>query len=162
MTDRVIPDGWESTTTTELIREKALLIGDGYRAKNSEFVDDGGLPFIRVGDITSRIRTDVRDELPLSRVEHYEPKVSQTNDSLITMKGTVGRVARVSSTTRRFVYSPQISFWRVRDPLRLWPDPPHRSTANESRLICWSLRRQLAAKRAGAIMPSAEWGRFSL
>jgi len=121
MTDRVIPDGWESTTTTELIREKALLIGDGYRAKNSEFVDDGGLPFIRVGDITSRIRTDVRDELPLSRVEHYEPKVSQTNDSLITMKGTVGRVARVSSTTRRFVYSPQISFWRVRDPLRLDP-----------------------------------------
>ena len=121
MTDRVIPDGWESTTTTELIREKALLIGDGYRAKNSEFVDDGGLPFIRVGDITNRIRTDVRDELPLSRVEHYEPKVSQTNDSLITMKGTVGRVARVSSTTRRFVYSPQISFWRVRDPLRLDP-----------------------------------------
>jgi len=42
---------------------------------------------------------------------------------------------------------------------RSWPDPPHRSTANESRLICWSLRRQLAAKRAGAIMPSAEWGR---
>ena len=100
---------------------RLLLIGDGYRAKNSEFVDDGGLPFIRVGDITNRIRTDVRDELPLSRVEHYEPKVSQTNDSLITMKGTVGRVARVSSTTRRFVYSPQISFWRVRDPLRLDP-----------------------------------------
>jgi len=120
MTDPV-PQGWEATTTAELIRDKSLLIGDGYRAKNSEFVDGGGLPFVRVGDITSRIRTDVRDELPLSRMEHYEPKVSQTDDSLITMKGTVGRVARVSSTTRRFVYSPQISFWRVRDPLRLDP-----------------------------------------
>ena len=45
--------------------------------------------------------------------------------------------------------------WMFRDRFYWeWPDPPHRSTANESRLICWSLRRQLAAKRAGSLSRS--------
>jgi type I restriction enzyme S subunit len=121
MSERVTPVGWEATSTDQLIREGALVIGDGYRAKNSEFVRDGGLPFIRVGDITNRIQTDARDELPVDQLTVYGQKVSQTDDCLITMKGTVGRVARVQETTQRFVYSPQISFWRVMDRSRVNP-----------------------------------------
>lgn len=113
---------WEETNTATLIGEGVLVIGDGYRAKNSEFVRDGGLPFVRVGDVGGRINTTRRDELPKEARDRYEPKVSRTGDSLITMKGTVGRVARVTERTPEFVYSPQISFWRVMDTSRLHAD----------------------------------------
>jgi type I restriction enzyme S subunit len=121
MLDQDAPAEWERTTTAELIRQGVLEIGDGYRAKNSEFVPGGGLPFVRVGDIGQRIETDGRDELPLSKRVTYEPKVSRVDDTLITMKGTVGRVARVLPSTPDFVYSPQISYWRVHDQSRLDP-----------------------------------------
>ena len=121
MLDEDAPSDWERTTTAELIREGVLEIGDGYRAKNSEFVIDGGLPFVRVGDVGHRIETEDRDELPLIKRMNYEPKVSRVDDTLITMKGTVGRVARVLRSTATFVYSPQISYWRVHDRSRLDP-----------------------------------------
>jgi type I restriction enzyme S subunit len=121
MLDQDAPRDWERTTTAELIREGVLEIGDGYRAKNSEFVPAGGLPFVRVGDVGHLIETEGRDELPLSKRMTYEPKVSRLDDTLITMKGTVGRVARVLPSTAEFVYSPQISYWRVLDRSRLDP-----------------------------------------
>src|ERR1700728_847364 len=99
MLDQDAPPDWERTTTADLIRQGVLEIGDGYRAKNSEFVPAGGLPFVRVGDVGQRIETDGRDELPLSKRVTYEPKVSRVGDTLITMKGTVGRVARVLPST---------------------------------------------------------------
>jgi len=98
-----------------------LDIGDGYRAKNAEFVENGGLPFVRVGDVSSAIRLDGLDELPVDSAGKYGSKVSQSYDSLITMKGTVGRVAYVTPTTRSFVYSPQISYWRSLDHDQLHP-----------------------------------------
>jgi type I restriction enzyme S subunit len=54
------------------------------------------------------------------------------------MKGTVGRVAYVKPPERRFVYSPQISYWRVLNPqvihprwVRYWLESPefHRQAA---------------------------------
>lgn len=45
---------WRETTTTALLYEGTIEIGDGYRAKNAEFVADGGLPFVRVGDADHR------------------------------------------------------------------------------------------------------------
>jgi type I restriction enzyme S subunit len=114
-------DEWSEVGTGDLIALGALLIGDGYRAKNSEFVPGGGLPFVRVGDVHSTVQTDGIDELPFDNRARYEPKVSQVDDCLITMKGTVGRVARVAAGTRPFVYSPQIAFWRVLDRATLDP-----------------------------------------
>lgn len=99
--------------TDDLIAQASLVIGDGYRAKNSEFKPNGGLPFVRVGDVGTSVQTEGLDELPVDERHRYEPKVSQPDDCLITMKGTVGRVARVRHGTRPFVYSPQIAFWRV-------------------------------------------------
>lgn len=122
---------WRKTTTAELLQQGLIEIGDGYRAKNAEFVEQGGLPFVRVGDVGTTIRVDGLDELPGERTEKYGPKVSQPEDSLITMKGTVGRVAYVSADHRTFVYSPQISYWRSRDKeqvrprwLRYWLESP--------------------------------------
>lgn len=104
--------GWQGTTTAALIQAGVIEIGDGYRAKNAEFIDGGGLPFVRVGDVGRNIRLDGPDELPQSEIARYLPKVAMPFDSLITMKGTVGRVAFVTERTRAFVYSPQISYWR--------------------------------------------------
>lgn len=105
---------WLETTTSALIADGVLAIGDGYRAKNAEFVEDGGLPFVRVADVTSRINLDGLDELPSDRRQHYEPKVARHGDCVITMKGSVGRVGYVAMETP-FVYSPQLSFWRALD-----------------------------------------------
>ena len=123
--------GWRETTTGDLLKRGVIEIGDGYRAKNSEFVTHGGLPFVRVADVSTTIRLDGLDELPIEKMSKYRPKVSRPFDSLITMKGTVGRVAYVKAWERPFVYSPQMSYWRSHDPdqvnprwLRYWLESP--------------------------------------
>lgn len=117
--------------TADLINEGVLEIGDGYRAKNAEFVPDGGLPFVRVGNVGAGVQLDGLDELPIELRHRYAPKVSRPGDSLITMKGTVGRVAWVRPQDRPFVYAPQISYWRSHSPdvvyprwLRYWLESP--------------------------------------
>jgi type I restriction enzyme S subunit len=122
---------WRQTTTAALLEEGVIEIGDGYRAKNSEFVENGGLPFVRVGDVNLAIRLEGTDQLPRELAGKYGPKVSRGSDSLITMKGTIGRVAYVSSALPPFVYSPQISYWRSLAPelvhprwLRYWLESP--------------------------------------
>jgi type I restriction enzyme S subunit len=123
--------GWRQTTTAELLERGIIEIGDGYRAKNAEFAENGGLPFVRVGNVGTRLQLDGLDELPLENKGRYGSKISRPFDSLITMKGTVGRVACVSENVRSFVYSPQISYWRSHDPtevhprwLRYWLESP--------------------------------------
>lgn len=130
-TTLIRPSGWITTSTAELLSRRVLEIGDGYRARNAEFVPNGGLPFVRVADVGTRISLDGLDELPISQLHRYEPKVSKPYDSLITMKGTVGRVAYVTASDCPFVYSPQISYWRSNVPseldphwLRYWLEAP--------------------------------------
>lgn len=113
--------GWRKTTTAELGAQNLIEIGDGYRAKNSEFVKGGGLPFVRVGDVGRSIRLIGLDELPLASANSYGGKISQAFDSVLTMKGTVGRVAFVSESDPLFVYSPQLSYWRSQDHVQLHP-----------------------------------------
>jgi type I restriction enzyme S subunit len=38
-----------------------------------------------------------------------------------TSKGTIGRFARVTEHTSKFVYSPQVCYWRSLDPTQLHP-----------------------------------------
>ena len=114
-------NGWLATTTAQLLADGVIEIGDGYRAKNAEFVEEGGLPFVRVSDVRTSVRLEGLDELPIDDAARYRPKISEPFDSLITMKGTVGRVAYVSQHDRPFVYSPQISYWRSRNSDRVLP-----------------------------------------
>jgi type I restriction enzyme, S subunit len=111
---------WLTLRTEELIADRALVINDGYRAKNSEMGPDG-LPFIRAGDIDGRISVEGTDVLAAESVVRAGEKVSEPGDALFTSKGTVGRFAFVSASSPRFVYSPQLCFWRVRDRSRLDP-----------------------------------------
>ena len=104
----------------DLIREGILEIGDGYRAKNSE-LRAPGLPFIRAGDLNNGFDTAGADVLSDSSVAKVGSKISRPGDVAFTSKGTIGRFARVTEQTQRFVYSPQVCFWRSLDTKRLEP-----------------------------------------
>ena len=96
----------------KLVADGKLLIGDGYRAKNSEFADDG-LPFVRAGNLKADGFDLLGAEVLSARSSLLAGhKVGMVNDVAFTSKGTVGRLTRVSSKTGTFVYSPQVCFWR--------------------------------------------------
>jgi len=95
----------------QLINAGLLVIGDGYRAKNSE-LSSTGIPFARAGNINDGFKFDTADFFPLDTIIKVGNKVSQPGDVVFTSKGTVGRFALVAPGTQRFVYSPQLCFWR--------------------------------------------------
>jgi len=100
--------------TSELIRRRALHIGDGYRAKNSELAQNG-IPFARSGNINNGFHFEGCDFFPVENLGRVGTKVSEPGDVVFTSKGTVGRFAYVDSTTPQFVYSPQLCYWRSLD-----------------------------------------------
>ena len=106
---------WMRYVTGDLIADGKLSIGDGYRAKNSE-LGSFGLPFARVGNIDGGFNFDDADRFPEEDLGNVSDKISQPGDVVFTSKGTVGRLAWVRETTPRFVYAPQLSFWRTLDP----------------------------------------------
>jgi type I restriction enzyme S subunit len=110
----------ERRRISDFIANRLLVIGDGYRAKNEEF-GMPGLPFIRAGELDDGFDTDHADCLANASVALAREKVSRAGDVAFTSKGTIGRFARVSVRTPRFVYSPQVCFWRSADPPKLRP-----------------------------------------
>jgi type I restriction enzyme S subunit len=117
---------WKTWNASDLIRHRVLDIGDGYRAKNSE-MGSIGLPFARAGNINGGFLFDDADILHQRSVSRAGEKVAKSGDVVFTSKGTVGRFAFVKDNTPRFVYSPQLCFWRVLD----------RSVINERFLYYW-------------------------
>jgi type I restriction enzyme S subunit len=115
-----INESLERRTISDLITNAVLAIGDGYRAKNEEF-GSPGLPFMRAGELNNGFDTDKAESLSKSSVARAAEKVSRTGDVAFTSKGTIGRFARVTERTAKFVYSPQVCFWRSIDAVRLRP-----------------------------------------
>jgi type I restriction enzyme S subunit len=102
----------------DLISESVLVINDGYRAKNEELAS-AGLPFARAGNIDGGFQFADADYFPEQNLGRVGNKISQPGDVVFTSKGTVGRFAYVRDSTPRFVYSPQLCFWRALDRRRL-------------------------------------------
>ena len=105
---------WRQHDVSDLIDSGSLLIGDGYRAKNEELAASG-LPFARAGNINNGFRFEGADRFPEGSLPRVGNKISQPGDVVFTSKGTVGRFAFVRPDTPRFVYSPQLCFWRAID-----------------------------------------------
>ena len=103
-----------STTTAELIDSGILEIGDGYRARNSELATTG-IPFARAQNLNSGFDFSDADLFPEEALPKVGPKLSRPGDCVFTSKGSVGRIGYVDATTPRFVYSPQLSYWRSLD-----------------------------------------------
>ena len=99
---------------SDLIDRKALAIGDGYRATNAELASTG-LPFARAGNIGNGFWFSDVDYVPEDTAAGLGRKVSRPGDVVFTSKGTVGRCAFVKPDTPRFVYSPQLCYWRSLD-----------------------------------------------
>jgi len=106
---------WHCHEVSDLIHAGKLFVGDGYRAKNEELATHG-LPFARAGNINEGFRFDGADHFPERDLARVGNKVSRPGDVVFTSKGTVGRFAFVRPETPRFVYSPQLCFWRSLDP----------------------------------------------
>ena len=100
--------------TGDLIARGILVIGDGYRAKNVELAASG-LPFARVSNIDDGFHFEDADYFPETDLHKVGDKVSRPGDVVFTSKGTVGRFALVRDETLRFVYSPQLTYWRSLD-----------------------------------------------
>lgn len=98
----------------DLIATQKLVVGDGYRAKNEE-LGSRGLPFARAGNINGGFQFADADRFPVENLNRVGNKISQPGDVVFTSKGTVGRFAYVREETERFVYSPQLCFWRSLD-----------------------------------------------
>jgi len=105
---------WRTVKTSDLIAEGKLVINDGYRAKNSE-LSRSGLPFARAQNIDGGFHFDGADCFPERDLGKVGIKISQPGDVVFTSKGTVGRFAYVRPETPRFVYAPQLCFWRSLD-----------------------------------------------
>jgi type I restriction enzyme, S subunit len=106
---------WPTLEVSELISKGALIVGDGYRAKNQE-LSRTGLPFARAGNVNDGFRFVGADCFPETNLSRVGNKVSESGDVVFTSKGTVGRFALVRAQTPRFVYSPQLCFWRSVKP----------------------------------------------
>lgn len=104
------PD-WRKYQVSDLIDAGSLVVGDGYRAKNEE-LSLSGLPFARAGNINNGFQFGDADHFPETSLLRVGNKISQPGDVVFTSKGTVGRFAFVQPATPRFVYSPQLCFWR--------------------------------------------------
>ncbi len=111
---------WRRHEVSDLLNAGKLVIGDGYRAKNEELASNG-LPFVRAGNINDGFRFEDADHFPEQNLARVGNKISQPGDVVFTSKGTVGRFAFVRPKTKRFVYSPQLCFWRSLDREKIDP-----------------------------------------
>jgi type I restriction enzyme S subunit len=111
---------WKSHEVAELISQRKLCVGDGYRAKNEE-LGMHGLPFARAGNINGGFHFEGADRFPENNLTRVGDKISRPGDVVFTSKGTVGRFAFVKSNTPCFVFAPQLCYWRSLDHAAIDP-----------------------------------------
>lgn len=111
---------WRKYEISRLLDDGKLMIGDGYRAKNEELATSG-IPFARAGNIKDGFQFHDADRFPECNLSRVGNKISEPGDVVFTSKGTVGRFALVTTKTPRFVYSPQLCFWRSVDATLIEP-----------------------------------------
>jgi type I restriction enzyme S subunit len=119
---------WRSTVTEHrvqsLVDGRALVVGDGYRAKNSE-LGSPGVAFLRAGDLLAGRITPTRDLLSLEALPAAKGKHAHQGDTVFTSKGTIGRFAFVPGLPEAVVYSPQVCYWRSLDHSQIAPEYLH-------------------------------------
>jgi type I restriction enzyme S subunit len=117
-----VPEGWDlwQHRVGELEAQRALSVGDGYRAKRSELAESG-FPFIRAGNVNGTVKTEGAELLCAESTAKAGAKRSRVWDTLFTSKGTVGRIGLITPWTRNVVYSPQVCYWRSLDERQIDP-----------------------------------------
>jgi hypothetical protein len=93
---------YEGYEVEVLLRAGALLINDGYRAKNSE-LSNIGIPFARAGNIDGGFHFEDVDRVPEHTLAKVRLKRSLPGDVVFTSKGTL-------AVSRSFAKIPPSSF----------------------------------------------------
>ena len=102
----------KEATLNQLSKEGWLEFGDGYRTKRSELADEG-VPILRVAEVKNgHLEPTLLERISTEHESRFATKSSQVDDVVLTTKGTVGRVARITADTPRLVYSPQLCWFR--------------------------------------------------
>ncbi len=133
-------EDWRTASFRDLIANGVLLIGDGYRAKNSELGGEGPI-FLRAGHVrNTHIEFDAADHFVAELTPKLKAKMSRAGDVVVTTKGnSTGRVTFVSGEMPPFIYSPHLSYWRSLDHHALHP----------GFLRYWSRSREFRTQLAG-------------
>ncbi|MEU5482822.1 hypothetical protein [Streptomyces mirabilis] len=104
MTERVV-------ALSELVDEGLLEVGAG--RPRSVDLDRFPLPILRVADVLDgKIETPLGGYTRQPWQQEMGPKASKPGDVVLTVKGTVGRVAIMPSDSHCFAYSPQLCYFR--------------------------------------------------
>jgi type I restriction enzyme S subunit len=116
---------WRSVTAAELHAEGVLLVQDGnhgeYRPRPHEFVEHG-LAFIRAADLgDEQVLFGQASRISEVAAARITKGIGRPEDTLLSHKGTVGRIAWAPADCEPFVCSPQTTFWRSTDTSRLNP-----------------------------------------
>jgi type I restriction enzyme S subunit len=128
------------TTFSCLVKERALELGDGYRAKNEELGGRGPI-FLRAaylqdhGFVLERPDRFITNDLAV-----FGRKIALTGDVAITTKGnSTGRVGRIRQAQAGSVYSPHLSYWRSLKPREI----------DQKFLYYWSRSREFREQLEG-------------
>ena len=114
---------WPEFTVMQLQRAGHLLVEDGnhgeYRPRPSEF-GTGACAFIRAADMDAgRVLFESAARINKTARDRIIKGVGRGGDILLSHKGTVGKLAMVPPDAPPFVCSPQTTFWRTLDEMRI-------------------------------------------
>jgi type I restriction enzyme S subunit len=100
-------------TLDELAQTGFLSFSDGYRTRKDQLSADG-IPILRVAELGDGVVVESQaDRVSADYLGKIRRKLSQSEDVLVSTKGTVGRVAKVPEGFPQHVYSPQLCYLRV-------------------------------------------------
>ncbi|MFF5167236.1 restriction endonuclease subunit S [[Kitasatospora] papulosa] len=93
---------------SELVNDSLLEVGAG-RPRSVTYP----LPILKVADVLDgKIEASFQGDFPDISQQGLGPKVSRAGDIILTVKGTVGRVAIMPPEGPQFAYSPQLCYFR--------------------------------------------------
>jgi len=107
---------WPEWKVGELERKGLLLVQDGnhgeYRPRKDEFADSG-VAFIRAADFDNGlVHFEKSGKINATAFERISKGIGKDFDTILSTKGSVGKLAYVPEGSPNFVCSPQTSFWR--------------------------------------------------
>jgi len=117
---------WPEFHVSDLESQGKLLVQDGnhgeYRPRKSEFTNNG-TAFIRAADFSdTTVNFEEAEKINATAFARIRKGIGKDLDTIISTKGTVGKIAFVPEGSPAFVCSPQTSFWRSLDEQYLLPE----------------------------------------
>jgi len=116
---------WSEFTVADLEKKRLVLVQDGnhgeYRPRKDEF-DIDGIAFIRAADFCNgTLDFTGAENINDVAFQRIRKGIGKDLDTILSTKGTVGKIAFVPEDSPKFVCSPQTTFWRSLDHNFLHP-----------------------------------------